>query len=75
MAIPAILGALLLKFDAFSTLSGEQTGLLVGGMITALVVGYIALKFLLRLLMRGRLWRFAVYCWLIGAGTIVSSLL
>lgn len=74
IAIPAILGALLLKFNAFSTLAGDQTGLIVGGMVSALVVGYIALKFLLRLLMRGRLWRFAVYCWLIGIGAIVSSL-
>lgn len=74
MAIPAISGAVLLKYKALSTLSGDQIGLLAGGMVSALVVGYIALRFLLRLLMQGSLWRFAIYCWLIGIGAIYSSL-
>jgi undecaprenyl-diphosphatase len=73
MAIPAILGAMLLKSSALSSLSGNQCGLLVGGMVSAMVVGYIALRFLLRLLMQGNFWRFAIYCWLIGVGAILSS--
>jgi undecaprenyl-diphosphatase len=71
MAIPPILGAMLLKSSVLSTLSEDQIGLLVGGMISALVVGYIALRFLLRLLMHGNFWRFALYCWFLGVGTIL----
>ena len=74
MAIPAILGAMLLKGSALSTLSGDQIGLMVGGMLTALLIGYVALCFLLRLLMRGNFWRFAIYCWLAGAMAILTSL-
>jgi undecaprenyl-diphosphatase len=74
MAIPAILGAMLLQGSALWTLSGDQIGLLLGGMVSALLVGYVALRFLLRLLMQGNLWRFAIYCWLIGVGAILASL-
>jgi undecaprenyl-diphosphatase len=74
MAIPAILGAMLLKIGTLSTLPEEQIGLLVGGMVSALVVGYIALRFLLRLLMQGNLCRFAIYCWLLGVAAILLSL-
>lgn len=74
MAIPAILGAMLLKLDTLSTIAGDQVGIFVGGMVSALVVGYIALRFLLRLLMQGNLWRFAIYCWLLGLGAILSSI-
>jgi undecaprenyl-diphosphatase len=74
MAIPAILGAMLLKSSVLSTLSGDQIGLLVGGMMSALVVGYIALRLLLRLVMQGSFWRFALYCWPLGIGAILLSL-
>lgn len=75
MAIPAILGAMLLKSSAFGTLSGNQSGLLISGMLSALIVGYIALRFLLRLLMQGRFWHFAIYCWTIGLAAILSAFL
>ncbi len=74
MAIPAILGAALLKSTALRALSTEQIGLIVTGMLSALVVGYIALRFLLHLVTQGALWRFAIYCWLVGAGAILISL-
>jgi undecaprenyl-diphosphatase len=73
MAIPAIIGAMLLKLGALSTLSGDQMGLMIGGMLTALGVGYLALRFLLRLLMRGNVWYFAIYCWLAGATAILTA--
>ncbi len=74
MAIPAILGAMLLKSRALGALSGDQMNLVLGGMFTALVVGYIALRFLLRLLMRGNFWRFAIYCWVAGSVAILMSI-
>ena len=73
MAIPAIFGALLLKSPALSSLAEGQAGLFMAGMLSAFVVGYIALRYLLRLLMQGSFWRFALYCWLVGVGTLLTS--
>lgn len=67
LAIPAILGALALEIvkGSFSVSPGELLLLLVGS-VTAFVSGWLALRFLLRLLAAGRLYRFAYY--LIPAG-------
>jgi undecaprenyl-diphosphatase len=73
MAIPAIIGAMLLKSRELSALSRDQMGLMIVGMLTALVVGYLALRFLLRLLMRGNFWYFAIYCWLVGAAAVLTA--
>lgn len=74
MAIPAIVGAALLKSADFSTLATGDLGLIAAGMFSAFVVGYVALHFLLRLVTQGELWRFAIYCWLVGLGAIFISL-
>lgn len=73
MAIPAIMGAMLLKLGALGTLSSDQIGLMISGMLTALGVGYFALRFLLRLLMHGNFWYFAIYCWLVGSAAILTA--
>jgi len=74
MCIPAILGAALFKSASLSTLSGEHMGLIAAGMLSALIVGYGALRMLVRLVQQGNLWRFAFYCWGIGLGAILVSL-
>jgi undecaprenyl-diphosphatase len=74
MGIPAILGAALLKSASLSDLSGEHLSLIAVGMLSALVVGYVALRVLVRLVQQGDLWRFAFYCWGIGLGAILVSL-
>jgi undecaprenyl-diphosphatase len=71
MAIPAITGAALLKSDSVSTLAMTELYLIIAGMISALVVGYIALRYLIRLVMQGELWRFAFYCWAVGLTAIL----
>jgi undecaprenyl-diphosphatase len=66
LAIPAICGALVLTFD-LDALSGEAWApVLVGGVVAA-ASGLVALRFLLRLLRRGRLHHFAWYCLAIAA--------
>jgi undecaprenyl-diphosphatase len=74
MGIPAILGAALLKSASLSTLSTPHMSLIGRGMLSALIVGYVALRVLIRLVQQGDLWRFAFYCWCIGLGTILVSL-
>jgi undecaprenyl-diphosphatase len=73
MAIPAILGAALLKSDHVRTLSMAELSLIMVGMLSALVVGYVALRYLIRLVMQGALWRFALYCWAVGLTTLVFA--
>lgn len=74
MAIPAITGVALMKYEALSVLSPEQVWLFLAGMLSALVVGYAALRVLLYFLLRGSFWRFAIYCWLLGTVAIIASL-
>ncbi len=45
------------------------------GTVIAAIVGYIALKILLRMVNHGHLYYFAPYCWLLGAVTLIWSLL
>ncbi|MCD4805933.1 MAG: UDP-diphosphatase, partial [Desulfobacterales bacterium] len=45
------------------------------GTVIAGIVGYIALKVLLRMVKQGHLYYFAPYCWLLGAATLIWSLL
>jgi len=73
MAIPAILGAALLKSASVSTLSMAELNLVIVGMASAMVVGYIALRYLIRLVMQGELWRFAFYCWTVGLTAILFA--
>ena len=73
MALPAILGAALLKWTALSTLSVGHIGLLLTGMLSAFGIGYLALRLLLHVVTQGTLWRFALYCWLVGGGAVVLT--
>ncbi|RLI21502.1 undecaprenyl-diphosphatase, partial [Candidatus Bathyarchaeota archaeon] len=41
------------------------------GVMVAIAVGYVALKLLLRIVQRGKLYVFSVYCWLVGAVTLL----
>ncbi len=70
VSIPAILGALvfaLRKFDGHTDVIAYG---LVGALVAA-VVGYFALRLLLRMLGRGRLYLFAGWCAAVGVFAIV----
>jgi len=76
LAIPALFGAGLLHLlDAMNS-SGSQNwlGILIGT-LCAFGSGWLALRAVLRLVRQGRFWIFAVYCFLVGVGTIVWSIL
>ena len=62
LSIPAILGAFLLKAAEVNFTSVDTPPLLVGGLVAA-VVGYLALKLLLRTVRTGDFSRFCWYCW------------
>ena len=73
IAIPAIGGAAVLTMKDILELNNTShlnfLPLLIG-LITAAVVGWLSLRFLLRIIAKGKLHWFAIYCWLVGIVTI-----
>jgi undecaprenyl-diphosphatase len=72
LSIPAILGAAVfdLKDFAFTTLGSLN---ILVGILTAIVVGYVSLKFLLRMIMKKKFHLFAYYCWAAGLLTLMLN--
>lgn len=73
LSLPAILGAVVLEGSGLSG-SGADWPALAVGFAAAAVSGYAALFALLRLVIKGRLYIFAPYCWLVGAIALISDL-
>jgi undecaprenyl-diphosphatase len=77
LATPIIFGAGLLQlaelFQAGAV--GAQLLPLVIGFLAAAISGYLCIKFLLAYLQRGRLYVFAVYCWLAGIASLIIFLM
>ena len=71
LSIPAILGAVALKLKDV----GEITiapAVIIAGTLASFIVGYIALRFLLALLNRGKFSIFSYYCFALGIIAAVS---
>jgi undecaprenyl-diphosphatase len=78
LATPAILGAGVLQLYDVVRGTGTMTSsplAVVAGTLTAAVVGYLVIRFLLNYLRRGTLYVFAAYCAVIGAIVVVANLL
>ena len=76
MSIPAILGANILSLkDAFEAgiIWGDVPVYLVGVAVAA-VVGYACIRLLKMIAAKGRFGFFAYYCWIVGALTLVMTL-
>lgn len=76
MSIPAILGANILSLkDAFEAgiIWGDVPVYLVGVAVAA-VVGYACIRLLKMIAEKGRFGFFAYYCWIVGAMTLVMTL-
>ncbi len=70
LSVPAIFGANLLQiYKARVAMEGVNGWPFLLGGLTALATGYVALRLLLRIVHRGRLFHFSYYCW--AAGTFV----
>jgi len=63
MAVPAIIGAFILEFKGLSL---ENPLALAIGSLSALIVGYFALKFVIKTIEQGRWHYFAYYCLILG---------
>lgn len=65
MLLPVVLGATLLKLGEVGNI-GEQLVPLVIGTLVAFVSGVAAIKIMVDFVARGRLWVFAIYCFILG---------
>jgi undecaprenyl-diphosphatase len=77
LGTPAILGAGILQSVDVLRASEAATSwpAALAGVITAAVVGYLCIKFLLVYLQRGSLYVFAAYCALLGLAVVILSLI
>lgn len=76
LSVPAVLGAVTLQLlgtEDWTAQAALWPGY-VGGTIVALVSGLIAIGTLVRVLSRGRLSAFALYCWVLGLGALLWHL-
>jgi len=77
LSIPAILGATVL--DGYKISKGVDIGLglwpIVVGMIAAAVSGYIAIKFMLRIITKGSLKIFSYYVFIVGMLIIIEQII
>ncbi len=76
MVLLPIIGAGLLDIISLSTSAGEpsiQAGALVAGFLAAYVAGVLACSWMIRLVKKGNLYWFALYCALIGIISIVFA--
>lgn len=71
LSIPAILGALVLEADSAISQTSIPAGVILLGAIAAAGIGYAALRILLFVVNRGKMHRFAPYCWLVGATALL----
>jgi undecaprenyl-diphosphatase len=71
LAVPAVAGAAVLRLPEIREIDSIPA-LLLGTAVAALV-GYISLKWLLRIVRKGRLHYFSYYCWLAGLSVLAFS--
>ena len=74
LSIPAILGALVLEADTAISQTSIPAGVILIGAAAAAGIGYAALRILLFVVNRGKMHRFAPYCWLVGATALLIGL-
>ncbi len=66
LSIPAIGGAALLAARDVSRGGEFPVSIIVAGILSAAVVGYLSLKMLVYIVKKGKLYLFSPYCWIVG---------
>ncbi|MGB2768418.1 MAG: undecaprenyl-diphosphate phosphatase [Candidatus Zixiibacteriota bacterium] len=75
LSLPAILGASLVELKEVSSYAnpGHDLGIYLAGAVTAFAVGYVAIKFLLKVIRKGKFQYFAYYCFAVGLLFLIFS--
>ncbi|MFT5284810.1 MAG: undecaprenyl-diphosphatase [Planctomycetota bacterium] len=71
LSIPAIAGAAVLKMPELLNAADGGGSTIAGAMVIAAIVGWVALRFLLRFISRGAFVWFAIYCGALGSGYLL----
>ncbi|MEE9406394.1 MAG: undecaprenyl-diphosphate phosphatase [Candidatus Aenigmarchaeota archaeon] len=71
--IPAMVGAMLFKLSDIAAIGLSDTGPVMLGMITAIIVGFFSLKLLIRLIISKKFHWFALYCWILGIALLLLA--
>jgi undecaprenyl-diphosphatase len=73
MVLPLIVAATLLEIkDLLATgISSDQGIILLMGLVTSFIIGYVSLKWLLQLLRNGKFHLFAWYCYAVGIAGLI----
>ena len=74
LSIPAIIGATVMESRDLVAGNVDVLPLFLGTIIS-LVVGYISLRFLRKVVWKGKFHLFAYYCWIVGLITVVTPFL
>lgn len=74
LAILAIAGANLLEVKHFAALELRFLFPMLMGVLTAFGTGYVAIRWMLKLVSRQKLYQFAWYCWIFGGFIFVKEL-
>lgn len=76
MSLPAVLGANILSLkDALEVgINMEMLPIYLVGMVVSGVVGYFSIRLVNLLADKGKFGNFAYYCWVVGLGSLVASL-
>jgi len=72
LSIPAILGAALIQAKDIVSFDAN-TEVLIAGFLSAAIFSYLAVKFMMGYIQKHSLNIFAIYCWIVGALTIIIS--
>ena len=77
ISIPAILGATVLEVKTvFEVGMGDITiGILIAGILSALISGLFAIRVLINFIKKEKLYYFSFYTWVVGAVVILTSIL
>ncbi len=76
LSIPAVLGATVAEWSGQDLLLSSENVVAVGiGVIASMAVGYLSLKILQRVVMKGKFHLVAFYCWTAGVLVILSQTL
>jgi undecaprenyl-diphosphatase len=74
LSVPAVLGATILEARKITAVDPNEFLVYLVGMVTAAVVGYLAIALLIHMLKARRLAIFAYYCFAAGAVTLVAMI-
>jgi len=73
LAVPAILGALVLQIPDIADLDSQSLNLGLIGTLTAFIFGLLSIKILEKVVYKGKLYYFAAYCLILGLLVLLKS--